>query len=336
MQLRHGEGPSSAGQLGLLTWHQHYGSVGYKIQKDNETQFHLPKCLARQPQVTPEARCKLVSWLIPVHKYFRLSFECCCLAVNIMDRFLASTAVAADCFQLLGVTALLLASKQVEVFSPRISQLLGLCCHAFSKQQLCNLECLILLRLHFRLAAPTLAFFLEYNILCSEAARPSASGSPSARWEMRRSPRRSDLARRICELSLADYAFNRYLPSLTAACAMRLSLELLAAGGQPEEPNVRMSCTHDLIPSEKGTLTGTSEGELSEGEQSRMDCTPDESGDGLGHSAEGFGPEEPGPLSGGLDGRTSRRQNLALECTENLKLLVSLNRETIQAMLTTS
>ena len=64
-------------------------------------------------QVTPEARCKLVSWLIPVHKYFRLSFECCCLAVNIMDRFLASTAVAADCFQLLGVTALLLASKQV-------------------------------------------------------------------------------------------------------------------------------------------------------------------------------------------------------------------------------
>ncbi|XP_030226807.1 cyclin-O [Gadus morhua] len=330
-----GEGPSSTGQLGLLTWHQHYGSVGYKIQKDNETQFHLPKCLARQPQVTPEARCKLVSWLIPVHKYFRLSFECCCLAVNIMDRFLASTAVAADCFQLLGVTALLLASKQVEVFSPRISQLLGLCCHAFSKQQLCNLECLILLRLRFRLAAPTLAFFLEYNILCSEAVG-AGSGSPSARWEMRRSPRRSDLARRICELSLADYAFNRYLPSLTAVCAMRLSLELLAAGGQPEEPNARMSCTHDLIQSEKGTLSGTSEGELSEGEQLWMDCTPDESGDGPGHSAEGFGPEEPGPLSGGLDGRTSRRQNLALECTENLKLLVSLNRETIQAMLTTS
>lgn len=64
-------------------------------------------------QLTAEARCKLVSWLIPVHKHFGLSFECCCLAVNIMDRFLASTPVAADCFQLLGVTALLLASKQV-------------------------------------------------------------------------------------------------------------------------------------------------------------------------------------------------------------------------------
>lgn len=67
-------------------------------------------------QLTAESRCKLVSWLIPVHKHFRLSFECCCLAVNIMDRFLASTPVAADCFQLLGVTALLLASKQVCLF----------------------------------------------------------------------------------------------------------------------------------------------------------------------------------------------------------------------------
>lgn len=66
-------------------------------------------------QLTADARCKLVSWLIPVHKHFRLSFECCCLTVNIMDRFLASTPVATDCFQLLGVTALLLASKQVSL-----------------------------------------------------------------------------------------------------------------------------------------------------------------------------------------------------------------------------
>lgn len=64
-------------------------------------------------QLTADARCKLVSWLIPVHKHFRLSFECCCLTVNIVDRFLASTPVATDCFQLLGVTALLLACKQV-------------------------------------------------------------------------------------------------------------------------------------------------------------------------------------------------------------------------------
>lgn len=63
--------------------------------------------------MTAEARCKLVSWLIPVHRHFGLSFETLCLAVNTLDRFLATTPVAADCFQLLGVTALLIACKQV-------------------------------------------------------------------------------------------------------------------------------------------------------------------------------------------------------------------------------
>lgn len=78
-------------------------------------------------QLTAEDRCTLVSWLIPVHKHFRLSFECCCMTVNIMDRFLASTAVAADCFQLVGVTALLLSSKMV-----RLSDMVFFCLEMFS------------------------------------------------------------------------------------------------------------------------------------------------------------------------------------------------------------
>uniref|UniRef100_A0A4W5PW51 Cyclin O n=1 Tax=Hucho hucho TaxID=62062 RepID=A0A4W5PW51_9TELE len=170
-------------------------------------------------QVTAESRCKLVSWLIPVHRHLRLSFECCSLAVNIMDRFLASTPVAADCFQLLGVTALLLACKQVEVFSPRISQLLSLCCDVFSREQLCNLECLILLRLNFRLAAPTIAFFLDFYTNHSL-----------------RQKRGNRLALRVCELTLADYAFNKYTPSLTARCALALANQLLRTSQGLEEP----------------------------------------------------------------------------------------------------
>ncbi|XP_064497389.1 cyclin-O isoform X1 [Pseudopipra pipra] len=90
-----------------------YGESWYRSHKRLESRFQPQEPLARQPQVTAEARCKLVSWLIPVHRHFGLSFEALCLAVNILDRFLATTPVAADCFQLLGVTALLIASKQV-------------------------------------------------------------------------------------------------------------------------------------------------------------------------------------------------------------------------------
>ncbi|XP_077456164.1 cyclin-O [Stigmatopora argus] len=197
-----------AGQVS--SWYLQYGDVGYKIQREREALFYPCKSLALQPQVTAEARCHLVSWLIPVHKQFRLSFECCCLTVNIMDRFLACTPVALDCFQLLGLTAMLLASKKVEVFSPRISQLLSLCSDGFTRDQLCNLEFLILQRLDFGLGAPTLAFFLDYHASRQLVSRP-----------------RGDLALKVCELSLADYAFNKYAPSLTAECALSLAGELL-------------------------------------------------------------------------------------------------------------
>ncbi|XP_074525609.1 cyclin-O [Halichoeres trimaculatus] len=214
----------------LSSWYLQYGDIGYKIQREREELFHPCKSLERQPQLTAESRCKLISWLIPVHKHFRLSFECCCLAVNIMDRFLLSTPVAADCFQLLGVTALLLASKQVEVGSPRISHLLSFCCDAFTKEQLCNLECLILLRLNFHISAPTLAFFLDYYSNCIKATQLScAAGDRLSKMspDTKRPELCSNLARKVCELSMADYAFNKYPPSLTAACALRLAGELL-------------------------------------------------------------------------------------------------------------
>lgn len=253
-------------------------------------------------QLTAEARCKLVSWIIPVHKHLRLSFECCCLAVNIMDRFLASTAVAADCFQLLGVTALLLASKQVslwvcycmldqivslditqcnhsnslchqvEVCSPRISHLLSLCCDAFTKEQLCNLECLVLLRLNFCLAAPTLAFFLDYYTNCIEAADKFARMNTDPKI-----PRQwSSLAQKVCELSLADYAFNKYPPSLTASCALRLVSELLKT------------------------------------EQGLIDYV----------------------VTWWDSSVSEHNHSLAQECKDNLKLLVSLNQETLEVMFT--
>ncbi|XP_008286372.1 cyclin-O [Stegastes partitus] len=296
------------------TWYLQYGDVGFRIQREKEAQFHLCESLAGQPQLTAEARCKLVSWLIPVHKHFRLSFECCCLAVNIMDRFLASMPVAADCFQLLGVTALLLASKQVEVCSPQISHLLSLCCDAFTKEQLCRLECLILLRLNFRLAAPTLAFFLDFYTNCIEAAQlgtetTSGDGFVGMNSDTRRPRRCSNLAQKVCELSLADYAFNKYPPSLTASCALTLASELL----RNEQDPATLQFHQD---------------------QWDAPCTQP----GSGQPSENSEPWE-GDRLATKDrllpaGEKSSNHNLAQECKDNLKLLVSLNQETLEAMST--
>ncbi|XDV19718.1 hypothetical protein PO909_025138 [Leuciscus waleckii] len=197
----------------VKAWHEcDYEESCFIIQRHNELQFLAQNCLAHQPQ----ARSKLVSWLIAVHRQLKLSFESCCLAVNIMDRFLITTSVAADCFQLLGVTSLLIATKQVEVYSPRITQLLSLCCNSFSREQLCNLECLVLLRLNFRLAAPTLAFFLDYF-----TSRLTGYQSGGAIDEMVSAPDTE------AELSLADYTFNKYMPSVIVQCAVKLAKDLL-------------------------------------------------------------------------------------------------------------
>ncbi|XP_003782816.1 cyclin-O [Otolemur garnettii] len=195
-----------------------YGQSCYAFRKAQESHFHPRESLVRQPQVTAESRCKLLSWLIPVHRQFRLSFESLCLTVNTLDRFLATTPVAADCFQLLGVTSLLIACKQVEVHPPRVKQLLALCCGAFSRQQLCNLECIVLHKLHFSLGAPTISFFLEHFTHARvEAGQVEVSEALEAQA----------LAQGVAELSLADYAFASYAPSLLAICCLALADRML-------------------------------------------------------------------------------------------------------------
>ncbi|XP_028269797.1 cyclin-O [Parambassis ranga] len=277
----------------LSCWYLQYGDIGFKIQREKEAQFHPCKSLVRQPQLTEEARCTLVSWLIQVHRHFRLSFECCCLAVNITDRFLASTPVAADCFQLLGVSALLLASKQVEMCSPQISHLLSLCCDAFTKEQLCNLECLILRRLNFRLDAPTLAFFLDYYTNCIEAAQLVPESTCGDRFQR---PRRcSHLAQKVCELTLADYAFNKYPPSLTAGCALRIASKLL----KTEQGLAAVQSQEDQWDSFVNDLC------------TKAAQPPDS------------------PLAMKDHSFAEDQANLAAECKDNLRLLVSLNQEAL-------
>uniref|UniRef100_A0ACB8EPQ2 Uncharacterized protein n=1 Tax=Sphaerodactylus townsendi TaxID=933632 RepID=A0ACB8EPQ2_9SAUR len=107
---------------------------------------------------------------------------------------------------------------QVEVHPPKVKQLLALCCDTFSHQQLCNLECIVLNKLYFNLAAPTINFFLEYfTYVRMEACEADA-------WEANNA---KILAKGVAELSLADYAFNKYMPSLLAVCCLGLADQML-------------------------------------------------------------------------------------------------------------
>ncbi len=64
-------------------------------------------------QITPGMRALLVDWLTKVQKQFQFCITTLFSAVNIIDRFLLTTPISRDCFQLLGITALLVAGKLV-------------------------------------------------------------------------------------------------------------------------------------------------------------------------------------------------------------------------------
>lgn len=176
------------------------------------------------------------------------------------------------------------------------------------------MECLILLRLNFRLAAPTLAFFLDYYTNCIEAAQlvfENTGGDGFARMNPNtKTPRQcSNLARKVCELSLADYAFNKYPPSLTASCALRLASDLLK--------NDEGLVEHATIQSQEDQCISFVD-ELCSQTASAQPSERDSLVSLRGHF-----------LS---VNQGSYNHSLAQECKDNLKLLVSLNQETLEVM----
>ncbi len=71
-------------------------------------------------QITPGMRAVLVEWMTGIHRHFRLFQDSLFLAVNIVDRFLTTTLISRKCFPLLGITALLVAAKQVRSVFTRL------------------------------------------------------------------------------------------------------------------------------------------------------------------------------------------------------------------------
>lgn len=78
--------------------------------------------LASQMDVTPKMRSVLLDWINEVHNQFSLELETYHMTVSMIDRYLqANTATPRRYLQLVGVTALFMASKYEELMPPEIS-----------------------------------------------------------------------------------------------------------------------------------------------------------------------------------------------------------------------
>ena len=73
-----------------------------------------------QPEINEGMRAILVDWLVDVHRKFELSLETLYLTFNIIDRFLAIKTVPRRELQLVGISAMLMASKYEEIWPPEV------------------------------------------------------------------------------------------------------------------------------------------------------------------------------------------------------------------------
>ncbi|KAH7017810.1 cyclin-like protein [Ilyonectria destructans] len=172
-----------------------------------------PQYMAHQDDLEWKTRGILVDWLIEVHTRFHLLPETLFLAVNVIDRFLSEKVVQLDRLQLVGITAMFIASKYEEVLSPHVENFKRIADDGFTEAEILSAERFVLTTLNYDLSYPNPMNFLRR---VSKADNYDIQSRTIGKYLM--------------EISLLDHRFMAYRPSHIAAGAMYLSRLMLDRG----------------------------------------------------------------------------------------------------------
>ena len=93
------------------------------------------------------------------------------MTVSTIDRYLAKKSIKKTQLHLLGVAALLIATKYEEIYPPDLKDLLNVSENKFTKEEVLNLEYDIISTLEFNFFVPSLLRFLQrYRKLSNTAS----------------------------------------------------------------------------------------------------------------------------------------------------------------------
>nr|XP_023919243.1 G2/mitotic-specific cyclin S13-7-like [Quercus suber]POF01853.1 g2/mitotic-specific cyclin s13-6 [Quercus suber] len=174
----------------------------YKFYKLVENESRPHDYIDSQPEINESMRAILVDWLIDVHRKFELSPETLYLTINIVDRFLAIKIVSRRELQLVGISAMLMASKYEEIWPPEVNDFVHLSDRAYTHEQVLTMEKTILGKLEWTLTVPTPYVFL---------ARFIKASIPDKELE--------SMVYFLAELGIMHYTIM-YCPSMIAASAV--------------------------------------------------------------------------------------------------------------------
>jgi len=120
----------------------------------------IPDGFLDEGSVTANMRSILVDWIIQVQHHLKLCQETLYLGIGILDMVLHRRDVDPDKLQLVGVTALLVASKLEEYYPVDIKKLLHLTENSYSRVEVTHMERTVLDVLEFQVYLPSPQVFL--------------------------------------------------------------------------------------------------------------------------------------------------------------------------------
>ena len=178
-----------------------------------ESTMANPDYMEHQDDLEWKQRGILIDWLIEVHTRFHLLPETLFLAVNIIDRFLSTKVVRLEKLQLVGATAMFIASKYEEVLSPHVQNFRHVADDGFTEAEILSAERYILAALNYNLSYPNPMNFLR---------RISKADNYDIQTRT--------LGKYFLEIGLVDHRFIEYAPSHIAAASMYLARLILDRG----------------------------------------------------------------------------------------------------------
>ncbi|XP_038695641.1 cyclin-A2-2-like isoform X2 [Tripterygium wilfordii] len=179
-----------------------------------------------QRDITPSMRGILIDWLVEVSEEYKLVPDTLYLTVNLIDRFLSRKYIEKQRLQILGVTCMLIASKYEEICAPRVEEFCFITDNTYTRGEVLKMESQLLNLLHFQLSVPTTKTFLRRFIQAAQ----SSYKVPCMEMEF--------LANYLAELTLLEYNFLKYLPSIVAASAVFLARWTVDQTDHPWNPTL--------------------------------------------------------------------------------------------------
>jgi hypothetical protein len=187
-----------------------YRNDVYQTLRQNENRFRVEEGYMEKTQedVNHLMRSILIDWLVEVGEEYKLRRQTLYYTVNYIDRLLAEVNVSRTKLQLVGVTAMFVASKYEEIYPPSVDEFVDITDNTYGRDEVFRLEGMLLKNISFNLTVTSpFSYWPQYSAAAGFAAKDQSNY----------------LAQYILELSLQEKSYNRFAPSLLACAAIAIA-----------------------------------------------------------------------------------------------------------------